>query len=222
MIFKKNEMAIRICSTPALFEEESEKIRIDLLLNGYGDRLIRQVKQELAGTPRDRRQWDSSISIPYVPNKSEAIRRILNTANIRVAFSSDNSVGRALSKVKDEVPYGAKGNLIYKISCKDCASVYIGETSRALSDRAREHSSLSKKKIPRNMDEWRNLETSSAIALHAIEANHRVDFDAPVILSSNWQLYRERIAAESWFISGEPTACNTQKKAVHPAWNLLR
>ncbi len=71
------------------------------------------------------------------------------------------------------------------------------------------------------MVEFENLKTSSAIALHSIEHSHTINFNQPEILSKNWQINRERIAAEQWFISNEPTACNTKKKALNAASNLL-
>ncbi len=104
--------------------------------------------------------------------------------------------------------------------CPNCDTVYVGETSRALTERIHEHRNLSKK-VPKNMVEFENLETSSAITLHLIEHSHTINFNQPEILSKNWQIDRERIAAEQWFISNEPTACNTKKKAIHAAWNLL-
>ncbi len=120
-------------------------------------------------------------------------------------------MGRVLSKVKDSITPEDKGNLIYKITCRDCDTVYVGETSRALTERIHEHRNLSKK-VPKNMVEFENLETSSAIALHSIEHSHTINFNQPEILSKNWQIYRERIAAEQWFISNEPTSCDTKKK----------
>ncbi len=50
-----------------------------------------------------RRQWTKTTSISYIPGKSEAIRRILDKLDIQVAFSSQNPLGKALSKVKDDI-----------------------------------------------------------------------------------------------------------------------
>ncbi len=55
----------------------------------------------------------------------------------------------------------------------------------------------------------------------AVRVEGGVTEPQPEILSKNWQIYRERIAAEQWFKSTEPTACNTKKKAINAAWNLL-
>ncbi len=76
-------------------------------------------------------------------------------------------------------------------------------------------------KFQKNMVDFDNLERSSAIALNAIEHSHSINFEQPEILSKNWHFYRERIAAEQWYINNEKTTCNTKKNLLHPAWNLL-
>ncbi len=76
-------------------------------------------------------------------------------------------------------------------------------------------------KFQKNMVDFEDLERRSAIALHAIEHSHIINFEQPEILSRNWHIYKKRIAAEQWYINNEKTACNTKKKSLHPAWNLL-
>ncbi len=112
-----------------------------------------------------------------------------------------------------------QGNLVYKLSRNDWDTVYVVEAARALADRMRGHRGLTHK-IPKNMVDFEHLERSSAIALHAIEHSHSINFEQPEILSKNWHIYRERIAAEQWYNNEKP-ACNTMKKSLHPAWNLL-
>ena len=41
--------------------------------------------------------------------------------------------------VKDVVPQSLRSSVIYKFNCAECNSVYVGETSRYLSTRVREH-----------------------------------------------------------------------------------
>ncbi len=53
-----------------------------------------------------------------------------------------------MSKSNDDIPMEDQGNLVYKLSCNDCEAVYVGETSRALADRIREHRGLTHK-IPK-------------------------------------------------------------------------
>ena len=214
--------ADRLCSTPELKSAELRLIVNHLGLNGYNKRfvtkLIHQHQQHRQAPSRD---WGNAVALPYIEGKSEAIRRVLNRAGIKATFTSDNSIGRNLTRLKDSVPDRDQGDLIYRINCLDCEEVYVGETSRPVSKRAKEHSSLARR-IPRNMTERQQLENSSAIALHAIENEHRVDFDHPLILSRNWKNGKERKAVEQYFILQEPHACNTKKGHLHSAWSLLK
>ena len=41
--------------------------------------------------------------------------------------------------VKDTVPRSLRSNVVYKFNCAECNSAYVGETSRHLSTRVREH-----------------------------------------------------------------------------------
>ncbi len=148
---------------------------------------------------------------------SEAIRRTLNPEGIRVAFASTNTLGKSLTHVKYSTPKYKAGRLVHKLSCQDCTTVYIGETSGSVADRMKEHSRLTKRH-PKNNEERTKLERSSAIAL---ETEHHVDFDNPEILSKHWPIYRDRMNAEQWFISHQPEACYLKDKTMHPAWNLI-
>ena len=214
--------AERLCSTPELKNAELKLIVNHLGLNGYSKRfvrsLIQQHQQHRQACPKN---WGNAVALPYIEGKSEAIRRVLNRVGIKTTFTSANSIGRHLTNVKDSVPDRDLGDLIYRISCLDCEEVYVGETSRPISRRAREHSYLAKRR-PRNMTERQRLENNSAIALHAIENEHRVDFDHPQILSRNWKNGKERKAVEQYFIQREPHACNTKKGRLHSAWSLLK
>ncbi len=98
---------------------------------------------------------------------------------------------------------------------------HIGETSRSVADRMKEHSRLTKRH-PKNNEERTKLERSSAIALNVLETEHHVDFDNPEILTKCCPIYRDRINAEQWLISHQPVACNLKGKTTHQAWNLIK
>ncbi len=214
--------AERLCSAPELRDAEFGLLLNHMCLNGYKKRfihkLIKKHQQHRQACPDN---WGSAVALPYIEGKSEAIRRVLNRVGIKATFTSNNTIGRDLTRLKDSVPNRNLGDLIYRINCLDCEASYVGETSRPVSTRAREHSYLAKR-IPRNMTERQQLEKNSAIALHAIESEHRVDFQNPSILSRNWKNAKERKAAEQWFILQEPHACNTKKGQLHSAWSLLK
>ena len=63
-------------------------------------------------------------------------------------------------------------NSIYKINCKNCESVYIGESSKVVGDRVKEHSSNVRRRYQ-----------GSLIYKHNNETGHEFDFDNPKVLN---------------------------------------
>ena len=57
-------------------------------------------------------------------------------------------------------------NLVYLINCRDCDSLYIGETSQKL-----------KKRLSQHMLDIRNCNKKTALAEHAYSTGHTFDFD---------------------------------------------
>jgi len=41
--------------------------------------------------------------------------------------------------IKDKLPQWSHTNVVYKIECKDCDASYVGQTSRMLKTRIKEH-----------------------------------------------------------------------------------
>ena len=55
--------------------------------NGYPKRFVKQQLYRIQLPPNNKsRDWQATVSIPYKEGTSEAIRRILNKINVRVAF----------------------------------------------------------------------------------------------------------------------------------------
>ncbi len=121
-----------------------ERIYSELLNNSYPKKFIDRVKTRIPNQVPLERNWTSTVCIPYVPKISEAIRRTLNPEGIRVAFTSTNTLGKSLTHVKDAIPKDKASQLVYKLSCQDCTTEYIGETSRSVADRMKEHLQLAK------------------------------------------------------------------------------
>ena len=56
---------------------------------------------------------------------------------IKIAFTSFKI--KISITAKDCVPRSLRSNIVYKFTCAECNSVYVGETSRHLSTRVREY-----------------------------------------------------------------------------------
>ena len=64
-------------------------------------------------------------------------KRYCNNLDVKLAFSSFKI--RNTFSVKGPVPVELRSNVVYKLTCASCNSCYIGETSRHLTTRIREH-----------------------------------------------------------------------------------
>jgi len=86
--------------------------------------------------------------------------------------------------------------VIYKINCKDCDKVYIGQTSRALRFRTREH----KRAIFTG-------DRNSLLAQHCIKDNHVYDFDDVKIID-RFSQRSKRFFLEAWHSIRDANAIN--------------
>ena len=126
--------------------------------------------------------------------KEFQIARTLNQFNVNVAHKPVMTVGFILRKPKDKFSKDLSSGVIYKINCKDCDKVYIGQTSRALRSRTREH----KRAIFTG-------DKNSSLAQHFIKNSHEFDLDDVKIIDrcSQWS---KRLFLEAWHSIREPNA----------------
>ena len=75
--------------------------------------------------------------LPYVKGVTEGISRILNKH--RVSVKPKLTIRNFLVHPKDKVDKLDKSEIVYKIPCKSCDQVYIGETGRKFGTRMKEH-----------------------------------------------------------------------------------
>ena len=80
--------------------------------------------------------------MPYFPGLSESFKKIFNYMPVQVCFKGVNTLKSMLMHPKDKISSDQKKDLVYHWECKadGCNSSYIGETSRALGERVKEHS----------------------------------------------------------------------------------
>lgn len=121
-----------------LLDKELKHLKVNLPGNGYPKNWIK-LDSYTADKPDNEEQKPlATATIPYTSGLSESIKRLLRDYNIRTAFKSSWTLGRMLTKVKDPVPDEERTGVVYKIGCS-CGDVYIGETSRSMSTRIKEH-----------------------------------------------------------------------------------
>ena len=112
------------------------------------------------------------ISLPYIPEITNKIRKVLKPYNINVAEKSCNSTKHLFTSLKPEVPKTGQANLIYQIDCIDCPKTYIGQTKQYLKNRIQQH-----KYSIRNTQEQH-----TALSTHALDNLHNFNFNEVKIL----------------------------------------
>ncbi|GAA49703.1 hypothetical protein CLF_103447 [Clonorchis sinensis] len=189
--------------------------------SGYPASLIRrQLRRVLVPVEKPKREWLGTAVIPYKPGTSETIRRILNTANIRVGFQRGNTLRSALVQLKDRLPANRTRDCVYKIKCSDCIKVYIGQTARELHTRIGEH----KRKInkpPRNADEYRALLKDSAIAEHALDTGHKIDLENVEVLRRGLRSTSQRLMAGAVEIAKHPSVNRIEGVELARVWRTV-
>lgn len=111
------------------------------------------------------------VSLTYNPYINKQIANILKPFNIEIADKPQNHSKQFFTKLKPDIPKSETANTVYKINCKDCSSIYIGQSSQYLKNRIRNHK-----------NDIRNLKDSTALSRHALENDHNIDFENTTIL----------------------------------------
>ena len=163
--------AEKICDDGSRGKEVAH-IRNTFVKNGYPKRLISRVLS--APPPRQPTEAEdtptgkpASLFLPYIQGLSEKIQTACRKIGVRTIFKSRETLRQRLMKVKTRVPDVKKKEIVYKIPCRECDAVYIGETRRSLQKRITEH------KYAVKTNNWKN-----GIAVHAWDNDHQPDWDA--------------------------------------------
>ena len=149
--------AYSICSTWISLHEELERLKSYFHSNGYPLALIeKHIKRFINNKLANKRQNNEIeketkyVTLPFQGHFSYQLRNTLSSllrkhipnVNYKFIFVNRNTIG-SLFKVKDSVPDFLCSNVVYRFSCPDCQSWYIGSTSRNLKIRISEHRGIS-------------------------------------------------------------------------------
>lgn len=158
LYYRANKLADR--------ENKNKELKIvkqALQLNGYSGYYRKQIKNKKEMS-QDKKILGSA-KIPYIRGVSEKIGRILSKENIRTIYQPYQKIGSILPNGKDKITNETQG--VYKIACKDCDKIYIGQTNRRISQREIEHKNAIK-----------NFDENSSLAIHTFDKNHQIDFSS--------------------------------------------
>ena len=115
-----------------------------------------------------------------------------------------------VSTPKDPLPDMERSNVVYRIPCAECPATYVGESKRKLCKKIDEH-----KRALRMCDF-----NASAIAEHAWNAGHHVDWSGVTILDLDQNLHR-RLTLEACHIRMQPSPVNRDRGSLPTVYDHL-
>ncbi|XP_052806817.1 uncharacterized protein LOC128236035 [Mya arenaria] len=132
---------------------------------------------------------------------SEAVSRVFNKHRVATAMRPHQTLRNILVHPKDKQETTEKAEVIYKIPCKNCDKVYVGESGRKFGIRLNEH----KKDCETNSNKAFTRSTrkqsestieKSAITDHQNINNHEIDWEGARVIEreSDWRVRKTKEA----------------------------
>lgn len=160
-----------------------------LKLNGYPENIIKksyEIKNKRDKKNNKKNKNDEKphyLSIPFISNSFNAsIRNVFKKENINVRLSHrSNTMRNNLSKKLESVKLCEKNNCtlrnnlclikncVYKMTCQNCQSSYIGSTTRELHTRYEEHIKQKTSSIHKHLTKCKSIDINSNSKLFNIQ-----------------------------------------------------
>ena len=97
-----------------------------LTLNGFPARFTHPFSMSKTDKPASTQLTFSGFTtLTYIKGVSDYIKQILLETGVKVVFKPFLAIGRFLPSLNDQINYNEKSNLVYEVSCQNCAFVYI-------------------------------------------------------------------------------------------------
>ena len=173
-------------------EKEDVHLKRVLSISGY-PQWAWQLPSSKTNKPPSTRAVKGAISMPYIQGITEPFTRYMRALGAMVHPKPHSKLRDLLVAPKDPINTLDKTGVVYQISCGDCPSGYVGETSRALRTRLKEHT-----------------KPSSPVGAHAKDHQHRILFDQVKILDSD-QDWFSRGVREAIQIATQPSDLNRDR-----------
>ncbi|CAF1208252.1 unnamed protein product [Rotaria sordida] len=188
--------ALSICSSKRLLEEQCELIERTMICNGYPVNLVkRKIKNTIEQYHNNRSTIKNKIKTKekklFIPltyygdetiimsNKiKNIIKSLFPTFEIIFGYKKGTTLAKLFTKNfkgKDPMEIG----VVYKLTCKTCDQVYIGQTKLNINERMKQHK-----------EGLRKPETSRAADHMINNKNHVIDFSKPEIIGRD--IHRKR------------------------------
>ena len=187
--------AMNICSKNYL-QEELRLLKDIFMANGYKPQVVEQKMNRVlrkrrgqtnADPPSDNKEIQKLLVLPYDKNLCRNLNAIKRIYNLKIVTKPSNTIKQYLVHPKDRVPREKRCNVVYEVPLTD-GKKYIGETSRPLAVRLKEHAEAVKR-----------LEVNkNAIAEYVATSNAKPLWEKSRILAREENWYQRRVKEAMW------------------------
>ena len=131
--------------SPSDFNKELNIIKQIAYNNGYSPAIVEKLLKKKQYNnclkmifPTIRDPHFKFITLTFNGNSSVSISSYLKKLDFKVAFRTNNTLGKLIKNNKTKTNKLEKSG-VYKLNCNDCPKTYIGQTGRCFRKRLKEH-----------------------------------------------------------------------------------
>ncbi|KER33261.1 hypothetical protein T265_00771 [Opisthorchis viverrini] len=145
---------------------------------------------------------------------------LVHSAHLQVSAAPNKTWTIATVSATNPVPAERTRDCVCEINCNDCAKVYIGQTARELHTRIGEHKRRSNKP-PRIAEEYQTLVKDSAMVVHALDTEHRIDLENVEVLRRGLRFTPQRLIAEAVEITKHHSVNRIEDVELASEWKAV-
>ncbi|CAH1277267.1 Hypp9532 [Branchiostoma lanceolatum] len=172
---------------------ETQHVKRALSRCGYPQWTFKKVEQQRSRPKqkgKSKKQEEKAramVVIPYIKGVTEPLERVFRKHNVSTAVRPKTTLRSLLVHPKDKLDDLVKTDCVYKIPCKSCNEVYIGETGRTFGTRLDEHKkeadSIEVVKYTRSQKrQAQQVDKKSAITDHIARHNCIIDWEGAKVI----------------------------------------
>jgi hypothetical protein len=132
-----NTMIYRLIKTPMDqidYETELNTIKYIAQQNGYSTSFINKthncIKNKILNPITQHKPLNKYLTLPYHSSHSQKLANCFRKFDYKIAFSTNNNIKKLLQSHTQTTDNFDKSG-VYKLTCNDCPSFYIGQTGRS-------------------------------------------------------------------------------------------
>ena len=149
--------------TPRSRQKEENTVRQILNNNKYDASIWEKIKKQKRNKQDDQKEKKRWAKFTYVGKETKLITKLFKDTNIKVAFTTDNTIGKRLTTKQKTDQNMCDKNGVYQLTCPNCEKKYTGQTGRPFKVRFQEH-----------LRDYKYGNNRSKFAQHLLENKHGI------------------------------------------------